>query len=373
VALNLEGIAVTQAVGISIFFFDMIGTAVAALLSGLTAGVLVAIASSTVGALIIGNGSYCIFGVVNIMGAIGWSVLPRIGWGWLGSDIFNPDPSAGYQRLAFRVFVVGSLVGLACAVVSLVLQIGIFGLDAPAGQQLIALASSGSATGRNNSQLAALIYSFISGIHSSHPPVITAIVSLSIANIPDKIIATVTAVGLIFSFATLPDFSKQKVLGSDHIKHPKKMRSAYLIAITIFLYIFLNSLYKLRIEFNTILMSMVIIWFCGFIIAIAPPRYFKSIDRTDTDSVCHFDETERYEFIRDVFEDYLKAFLVLFALLNFVAATVPYGEDVVARIGARVAPGNPEYYYVLGLKNILLLTAFRYMFVILMRLSGRFR
>jgi hypothetical protein len=373
VILNLSGIAVTQAVGISIFFFDMIGTAVAALLSGMTAGVVVAIISSTVGTIIVGKDSYCIFGVVNIMGAIGWSVLPRIGWPWLGSDIFNPDPSTGYQRLAFRIFVVGSLVGLGCTLASLLLLIGIFGIDSPAGQQFIAVASSGSATGQNNSLLAAVIHNLISGSAVPHGSILTNAISLFVSNVPDKIIATATAVALIFSFATLPNFRSQKDAGSKYIKHYGKMRFLYLLSMACFLYPFGRAISELLIPFDNVIMSVTMVAICGVLIVIAPPRYFKSIDRTDTTIVVHFRERERYEFIRDVFEDYLKGFLVIFTLLNFVAATVPYDESVVVQYGHYPVTVSHAYFYVLGLKNLLLLTAFRYLFVIMMRLSGRFR
>jgi uncharacterized membrane protein len=210
---NLLGLEVTEYIGKSMLFFDMIGTAIASFSNGLTAGISVALLSGFFGTFLLGDNHYFLFSIVNISGAIGWSVLPRTGRSIFGARIFDPEFPFAYRRELGNILMLGISVGVLCTFASFVVQRYVldFSMHGPGG---IYAVTAGSYTAMNNTVMVLGLHNIIGeflliGGVDLHQEIILFL-SAAISNIPDKMIATVTAVFVIFTVGTLPNYALHK-------------------------------------------------------------------------------------------------------------------------------------------------------------------
>lgn len=377
IAINLIGLEITQAVDVSIFFLDMIGTAIVSLLSGVSGGLLVALGSAMVGSLFIGD-AYIFFGIVNAAGAICWAVLPRTGKRVWGADLFNPDAKGGYLRLSLRIFAIGGTTAIACVLASLLIFYLILGFDNPDSTAIASVINSGSATGRNTLKLISVIYQEGWSSFLGNSSAIPLTLMLLASNLPDKIICTLIAVIFAFSWSVLPDFTKQRTTIIRPLDSWANSRTLVIILIIAYMARFvLVTKNHFHIADGhavpAIVISIAIILFTVF----TSDTYFRAIDHSQENSLpCWHTPLEQYSFKRDVFEDYLKIFTVLLSLINLYAAQLTSGKAGSTATQAKAIFANvraDSTYVHLAIRNILILTALRYLLVIAMRLTGKFR
>jgi hypothetical protein len=391
VAINIVGLIVTQGASSSMFYFDTIGTALAALLSGLSGGLIVAFLSNILGAYFIGEPSYAFFGFSNAACAIVWAVLPRLGAPLFGSDMLHPGPAGGYARQIFRIFVVGIAVAVASSITSFFVQTTLLSIHIDTASNLIEAASGGNNVSKNNIILvAALMQSIEFNISSDNSSIIFLISSLT-SNIPDKIISTATAVVIIMSFFKVPRINKQIL----YIKSNKiEVSEFYNKSIFYFLFIGITYYYFYMRMTNWSIGSVSFIF--GFLLILIFSRLVRyeitcvvdpyGVTKNHNDSFYpKYLVDKPMSFQRDVFEDTLKIILVIFSISQFVVnynimSKIPgHIENALVTesairlvIDGREASFSMPTFSVMLVYNALILTGFRYSMIVFIRLIGRF-
>ncbi|MEP9358428.1 hypothetical protein [Sphingomonas sp. KR3-1] len=322
VGINMLGLALTQWLGWSLLFFDMIGTAVASLLGGAAVGLVVALISSVLGSLSIHDPTYLVYGYVNIVGALAWSVLPRTGRGYLGCYVFNIGKGATYRRAFSNIVLLGTATGFATSIAAWVITTFILH-----GHIVVAYGAA-TATGANN---AVLTENLIAITHASDGLAKHFIVLLAsmITNIPDKIISTASAVILIISYRTLPNYREQKRIIRENVSLPdaKIVGNRYILLMTCFGQIFLFSYFVWIItkdeEKAGLMLSFSII---VAVLVIMDRIYFRSIDRTHEtdleDSGAFYNVPDDFHMghHKAVFEDILKLMAIAVSGTSFLIA-----------------------------------------------------
>lgn len=377
--LNLIGLFGTEEIGWSILFFDMVGTAVASLLSGATAGILVAVLTGWIGSRALGHPQYFLFSMVNIGGALLWAVVPRMGRASFGGELFNPSFPAAYRRGMLNIVILGFAVGVCCSILAFVIQTYVIPLSSVLHGAAPNTVGAGTATARNINFITRSIITSI-GTGDGTSSEISSLISSVISNVPDKIIATVTAVILIFSFGTLPNYQAQKkAMREDYNFRNSRLidnRPFFGILLATSIAIILERTYVVTQNMHSLgmmaLLSMVIGVFC-----VADLPYLRSIDRRAANShrdsaLFFFDIPDNFDLRKqkDIFEDMLKMMVVIVSGISFlIASQLESGKCVgVETVEALISCGS---LYRLAVINVVILTGFRYSFIMLIRMSGR--
>jgi hypothetical protein len=377
-ALNLAGLISTQEIGWSILFFDMIGTAVASMLGGAAAGVLVALITGLFGSWILGHQEYTLFSIVNICGALLWAIAPRTGANILGGGMFNPSFPIAYRRGMTNILVLGFIVGICCTLFSFIIQAYILHMKANADIGPIASFSGGTSTSLNNINMAISLDHMLGGGYISRDGIL--LISSAISNIPDKIIATVSAVFLIFAFGTLHNYKEQK----EAMRNDRKLRNCNVIdnrwLLITLLFTPLMVLPWMTYRITHSLTSMGLMGgLCALIavISIADNVYTRSIDRQVNQQVVSggglfFVIPVDFELKKqkDIFEDTLKMMVVVGSGLSFALAGLERSHNCAISESLNSFLNCSDLYR-LAVVNILILTAYRYSFMVLIRFSGR--
>lgn len=406
--LNLFGLWTTQQSASAMFYFDSVGTALAAMVGGPTCGVITALTSSISGSFVIDRPEYAISGFTNMSCALAWGILPRLGGNFLGTDIFKDKDFSGYFTLISRVFILGVLCGIIASFVSLFSQISFFDLSSDISNRTLAAGTSGSSVSKNNLLLLAVIWqsqsiwTFLDNIYTVY-----FLSSLS-SHIPDKIIATVTAATLAMSFLRTPNIYAQiraiKAKKVDVSQFYNKKRT-FMLSVGIF-YIFLIwpqiwpffgiSYFFMDPWMKVNTYSLIFMGLFGLLtVFILPYRItlFKVVDLyapapstpvKTRPKVSYSSDFlgSKLPFQRDVFEDTIKALTIAFALAQAFAlksagigtsggsyASVQTVRAVIDDVSINAS--MPSVYSMITF-NILLLTGFRYFTVMVLRLFGRF-
>jgi hypothetical protein len=238
--------------------------------------------------------------------------------------------------------------------------------------------SGGTATSLNNIRMALSLDRMFGGGAFSRD--IILLIASSISNVPDKIIATVSAVFLIFSFGTLPNYIRQKEVMRKyaHLKNCKVIDNRVLLMFLLILPIAVLPIITFRVTRNpTAVIIMVALCAAAALFSAADRAYLRSIDRGNPNKLegtegIFFVIPEDFELKRqkDIFEDTLKMMVVLGSGLSFGIAAIG-GTNVCASSETLTALSGCSLLYRLAVVNILILTAYRYSFMILIRMGGR--
>lgn len=380
-ALNVIGLLATQVVGWSIFFFDMAGTAFASLLGGAVAGLLVAILTGSAGGLLV-SPQYYIFSVVNIAGALAWAILPRLGRPGIGAGLFDPF---SYRRGMINIVLVGLIVGCICSVVAFVVHAHVLNLtDAidPANSAksgLSGITDAGTNTSRN---IVTVIRETSEMLVNSSLPGEAIIAAITIAiNVADKIIATVTAVTLIVMFGNLPKFSEQKkfirkrsdLVNSKFIDHRAFLLALFVIQVGSITYVTWQATHN--ITSLALIAGFSLAIFC--VVIFADPSYLRSLDREVAIGQANYNRlfynlpfTYELKSPREVFEDLLKIIVVIASAVGFFIASFAHAPSFCTSENMK-SFADCGALYQLAVVNILILTGYRYVLVLLMRMFGR--
>ena len=377
---NLAGLGVTQTIGWSLLFFDMAGTAFASLLGGAVAGLIVAIFTGLVGAWWI-DPHYYIFSIVNIAGALLWAMLPRLGVQRVGGDMFNPH---SYRRGLLNILAVGTVVGVICGIISWVIQAYVFKMSVLINNDIAVSLGSGTATSHNNIAMVRILAKM--AVNNHIPPDVVIAFSALISNIPDKIIATATAVMIIFMFGTLPNFKQQKeyIRKNAQIVNLKWIDNRVLLFITCLIpaISILYVTWNVMRDFQSMLLMS---FFCAFVImsAFMDHAFLRSIDRLQPSEG---EDQEQWglrsslfyelphggelKLQRETFEDLLKILTVVVSGMSFVLSSYAGGHTTCNSedLHSFLTCGS---LYQLAVVNILILTGYRYVCVLGIRLIRR--
>ncbi|MBO9714005.1 hypothetical protein [Sphingomonas sp.] len=369
--INMLGLALTQWLSWSLLFFDMIGTAVASLLGGAVAGMLVALASGALGSLLAHDPTYLVYGYVNIIGALVWAVLPRTGRPIFGCYVFNLGDGATYRRAFFNIMVLGIVAGLATSLAAWTITVFVL----PASGDNLSFGAN-TAAGTNNRVLTAALI----GITHADTGIVQKMVILlssSITNIPDKIIATASAVLIIISYKTLPNYKRQKItirsnstpIGATIVSNRFLFLAICAGQAVLFVYVIRRLTGWDHHTGVMALLSAIVA-----ILILADPVYFRSVDRdlSVSPEICELfyeiPQSFHMGHHKAVFEDILKLMAVSVSGASFIIA-ISSGSACVPETMESFVRCGPLYE--LAAVNALIVTGFRYMCVVFMRVSNR--
>lgn len=402
VTLNLTGLLIAQQSSSSMFFLDSIGTALASLLGGLSAGVSTALFSAIMGSVVVEHAEHTISAFPSVGSALVWSVLPRLGTQKVGVGIFHPTRTNGYFRKINQVFIIGILAGASASFCSFVAQYSFFKLDIELNNQAIYAISSGSFVSKNNFVLVAVITEKMGLNFSDLTYQFIYLSSSATAHIPDKIISTSMASIIAMGFLKVPRYSKQvKYIDNNLFPLNESFNSPYVKIISYMIFcIFVVWIYAYQphklpsFSKEFVIGRNGIIFMSSFgslilLFSLLRKSIIKSIDpyvKHPMSRKLFYDSRTFFSpmtFQRDVFEDSIKIIVIAFSMAQFIAFSSSAGISEVdlnnpgIRIvnlvidGIKVDTSIPSISNMVAY-NILLLTGMRYGIVAIMRYFGRF-
>lgn len=377
VALNLSGILLTQYMGWSLLFLDMIGTASASFIGGLPAGLSTAFLTGVAGQAMMPRGDYLLFSISNMVGAFVWAMAPRTGRPLFGSYIFSTNRAAKYRRIFANMFVLGGLVAIFTSFSSFIVEFFILRT-----KKIIYSGSTsdvnsfGTTVSENNLILLRELINLFP-ITKGVEDYATFALSIFVTHLPDKIITTAVAIVVVLSWGSLPNFTKQKEILRNKLKfdgivvrnNSNFIRFVYLLFLANYL-IYCNRFHP---NPTILIIASVVCVLPGIILLTRDDAYLSSVDRlrnvehgilsdclgsTGSDDAPFYTFPENYHYGRykNAFEDVLKICTIFISGVSVIVA---------------VAVGNGSSLYQFAIVNVLIITFLRYVAVIVMRIADR--
>jgi hypothetical protein len=248
------------------------------------------------------------------------------------------------------------------------------------GAEANSMMSAGTLTSRNNVEMIQSISAMLHKLRLNNDAII--FISTFITNVPDKIIATATAVVLIFLFGTLPNYKTQKrIIRSNHdVVNSKFIDNRVLLFTVCSIPMLTSPVVTWKITHNITSVGIIAaICFFALTCSMIEHSYLRSLDREirpdedfTEDNKIFFSIPESYSlrFQREIFEDILKLAVIVVSGLSFIVASFAPNsaycdsEHLDSLVGCGML-------YRLAVINILILTGYRYVLVVIMRLIGR--
>jgi hypothetical protein len=386
---NLAGLVLCIVIGTPVLFFDMTGTAIASLSRGLGYGVVVALGSNLVGALFLpalpgfDPNIYMWFGFTNAVGALVWATLPRLIVHFQkGShhDFLSTNTCAGYRTLLFQIASVGAAAGIIVGLAGLLTQNVALGCAGP-DPSLCTKANPAVRTGY-------LISNFLHwGAFDWALPYVT----LLFFGIMDKVVATASAMMVIFVFYDVPNYNEQsKKLAAyreSQRQHPKTFwiaTVAYIASVSFFAIMYWHLLFETSRSINPGRLLLYFSSFIGLLIFAAHPfgvPLYNVFHRKNADADKFFHEKSlisRLSMHRDVYEDIMKTAVIAITLSGLAVDHIQHqladkhqlvrGLAVYPNIAG--GPSSPGDRFMTLAAPIVLLNLWRYFVVFLARFSG---
>lgn len=331
---NLAGLLLCMGIGSPILFFDMTGTAIASLSRGLGYGVVVALTSNLVGALLLppligfNPEVYIWFGFTNAIGAVVWALAPRAivyAQARLNKphkDFFSTDASKiGYRTLLYQIVLVGVIAGIIVGLFALFTQRLALGCTIENQMKLCVETSPAFRSG----------YIISTFFHSGggYDWLLPA-VSLILFDILDKIVATASAMMIIFIFHRVPNYNAQSAKLQEFRSRGLRPGSfavaavSYVMSLSFFAILYAFVLFDRSQPWGAGQVTVYAVSFIVLLVFLRTTRFvplYNLFHRND-------DETRRFyhdkslisqqSTHRDVFEDILKTVVIIVTVGNLL-------------------------------------------------------
>lgn len=390
--INIAGLIVSQSTPYSMFYLDTIGTALAGLLGGVNAAILVGLLSNVVGGYIIDASDFALFGICNMVAGISWAILPRMGSKIFGENIFAAHESNGYSMFIKSILTIGFTVGLITTIASFSVQAILFDLTISPEKLTMKGSIAKSVVSINNIYLVGVFLQGFEGFIDIKNAQLFVFISSLISNIPDKILSTSVAFMIIVGAFRMPNFSDHKLaISKEHINVSTKWnRPVFGLIILTFYYIYLINIRYENFNFNKIIFILAVFIFAASVLYLSRKYVSRSVDpyKRHKEYVLFFarKDTRNYpSFRKDAFEDSIKLLTISFAISQFAVSysitdgAKPIILNKIANLTNFTFDINGESikveYLDMGILlvfNVLLLQSLRYFIAIFLRILGRF-
>jgi hypothetical protein len=316
-----------------VLFFDMTGTAIASLSRGLGYGVVVALASNIAGAIFLpalpgfDPDIYMWFGFTNAVGAIVWATAPRIIVHFQKNssrDFLSTDPSAGYRTLLYQISAVGAVAGLTVGLAGLLTQYLALGCSS---SDMLPCTQANPAVRSGH-----LISTFF---HIGTLDWMLPGLTLLSFGILDKIVATASAMMIIFMFHEVPNYNQQskklKSYRESEKGNPRAFRiaiGAYVCSLLFFFVLYGKLLFGEGQEVTPGKLAMFILTIILLAIFLLRPGgvpLYNAFHRSNVEATNFYhDKTliAAQSVHRDVYEDIMKTVIIVITLSGLIIEQV---------------------------------------------------
>jgi hypothetical protein len=332
VFLNVVPYVMSENLSYSLFRFDLVGTIVLCFLAGINISLISTIFSGFVIYSFFPNDSYQIYIIPNIFCSIIWSLLPRLGVTFLGSDLFKARRIFGYRYFISRVLLLSACSALASSVFMILSHKAVLQISfETTGVKLVAAQSNQLLS---QMKIAAPFLSFFGSSGGTGQDYFYYLIApLFIFEIVSYVCQISVSLTIIYLFFEWPHFRNQNERLLDrHESDSQWWNSSIILSLILIICIFL--IFNLNIEFlSKVLVSFFILTTLAFLLYKSPVytrsidpyrnhRYRKGLFINSNKNGRARDSLYKLSYFRDGIEDLLKASAIFISILSALSLSI---------------------------------------------------